>query len=389
MTVLFAHDGYMGVINGEIYSDTYDNKIVERYKKISENVVFLVRKKDYKNSINFKGKINHIEQCNFSFQGIDNFKTLKGYLGLKTIKEKVDSCVRAAEYIVARIPSDLGFLAIKYAKKYNKPYLIEVVGCPLDSLSNYNVVGKLLAPIYMIHMKKIVKKAPYVLYVSKQFLQNRYRTFGKQINCSNVELEKTSEIVLQNRLKKIRNTDKKKIVLGTLAAINVKYKGQQFVIKAIKILQEAGYEIEYQLVGGGSKDYLEKIAQKEKVSKQIKFLGELPHEKVFEWLSTIDIYIQPSLTEGLPRALIESMSLGCPAIGSDSGGIPELLDQSCLFPKKDIQQLVKLIKNFDTEKMVAEAQKNFYVSQEYTKKILDQRRIDFYGEFKKDKNNDK
>lgn len=350
MAVLFAHDGYMGVINEEIYSDTYDNKIIERYKEISQNVIFLVRKKDYKNDTKLKEKTNHIEQSNFSFQGVDNFKTLKGYLGLKTIKEKVNSCVRDAEYIVARIPSDLGFLAIKYAKKYSKPYLIEVVGCPFDSLSNYNTIGKLLAPIYMIYMKKIVKRAPYVLYVSKNFLQKRYKTYGRQINCSNVELEKANGIILQNRLKKIKNTDKKKIVIGTLAAVNVKYKGQQFVIKAIKMLYEAGYEIEYQLVGGGSKDYLKKIAQKEKVSKQVKFLGELPHEKVFEWLSTIDIYIQPSLTEGLPRALIESMSLGCPALGSDSGGIPELLDKSCLFPKRDIRQLVKLIKNFDTEK---------------------------------------
>lgn len=386
MAVLFAHDGYMGVINEEIYSDTYDNKIIERYKEISQNVIFLVRKRDYKNDTRLKEKINHMEQSNFSFQGVDNFKTLKGYLGLKTIKEKVNSCVRDAEYIVARIPSDLGFLAIKYAQKYSKPYLVEVVGCPLDSLSNYNAVGKLLAPIYMMHMKKIVKKAPYVLYVSKTFLQKRYKTYGRQINCSNVELEKTSEIILQNRLKKIRNTDKKRMVIGTLAAVNVKYKGQQFVIKAINMLREAGYEIEYQLVGGGSKDYLKKIAQKEKVSKQVKFLGELPHEKVFEWLSTIDIYIQPSLTEGLPRALIESMSLGCPALGSDSGGIPELLDKTCLFPKRDIRQLVKLIKNFDTEKMLVEAERNFFASQEYTKKVLDQRRIDFYREFKRENN---
>ena len=386
MAVLFAHDGYMGVINEEIYSDTYDNKIIERYKEISQNVIFLVRKRDYKNDTRLKEKINHIEQSNFSFQGVDNFKTLKGYLGLKTIKEKVNSCVRDAEYIVARIPSDLGFLAIKYAQKYSKPYLVEVVGCPLDSLSNYNAVGKLLAPIYMMHMKKIVKEAPYVLYVSKTFLQKRYKTYGRQINCSNVELEKTSEIILQNRLKKIRNTDKKRMVIGTLAAVNVKYKGQQFVIKAINMLREAGYEIEYQLVGGGSKDYLKKIAQKENVSKQVKFLGELPHEKVFEWLSTIDIYIQPSLTEGLPRALIESMSLGCPALGSDSGGIPELLDKTCLFPKRDIRQLVKLIKNFDTEKMLVEAERNFYASQEYTKNVLDQRRIDFYREFKRENN---
>lgn len=40
--------------------------------------------------------------------------------------------------------------------------------------------------------------------------------------------------------------------------------------------------------------------------------GVLPADQaVLDWLDEIDLYIQPSLTEGLPRAVIEAMDTGC------------------------------------------------------------------------------
>lgn len=54
----------------------------------------------------------------------------------------------------------------------------------------------------------------------------------------------------------------------------------------------------HQLVGGGDASELKAEAKKQDVSAQIKFLGSMPHDKIFEWLDTIDIYIQPSYQEG-------------------------------------------------------------------------------------------
>ena len=42
----------------------------------------------------------------------------------------------------------------------------------------------------------------------------------------------------------------------------------------------------------------------------------------------IDVFIMPSLQEGLPRSMVEAMSRGCNVIGSRVGGIPELLDDN-------------------------------------------------------------
>jgi len=149
--------------------------------------------------------------------------------------------VKKADYIVARLPSFIGNLAINAAIKMKKPYLIEVVACQWDALWNYNLKGKIIAPYMYFKTKKLVKDAKYVVYVTNEFLQKRYPTEGKYVNCSDVVLKEFDDNVLMNRLNKI-NTMKNnnKIVLGTIAAVDVRYKGQQYVIRALGKLKKQG-----------------------------------------------------------------------------------------------------------------------------------------------------
>jgi glycosyltransferase involved in cell wall biosynthesis len=123
------------------------------------------------------------------------------------------------------------------------------------------------------------------------------------------------------------------------------------------------------------------LAEKYGVSHKVKFLGSLPHEKVFEYLDNIDLYIQPSKTEGMPRALIEAMSRGCPAIGSNTGGIPELLNKEFVFKKGSVKELCNLLKRLNKEEMQKEANRNFEKAKEYNKELLDQKRTAFFKEF--------
>ncbi len=49
-------------------------------------------------------------------------------------------------------------------------------------------------------------------------------------------------------------------------------------------------------------------------------------ERVAQHLKLCDVYLQPSLWEGMPNALMEAMACGCGCIGSDAGGIPEVIE---------------------------------------------------------------
>jgi glycosyltransferase involved in cell wall biosynthesis len=292
------------------------------------------------------------------------------------------SLIKSYDIIATKAPSFVSSYAVKIAKKKQIPCYVELVGCPWDAFWNHSWKGKLVAPFMWYATKKAVKNAPYVLYVTNEFLQRRYPNTGRTINCSNVALPTLDESVLDARLHKIKQTTKNKpIVIGTTAAVDVRYKGQDYVIQAIAELNKQGYNYEYRLVGGGDKARLQSIAEKYRVADKVIFEGSIPHERVFDYLDDIDIYVQPSKTEGLPRALIEAMSRGCPCIGSNAGGIPELLDNAYIFRSGNVKELVTILANFDVEKMVKQAKRNFEFSKGYAKEVIETRRNEFFKQF--------
>lgn len=391
MKLLFVHGGekLKEDSDGNLYtSGSYNDEIWNRYLEIFDNLTVIARKEltiyepEYARQ-NFhyfnKEKIRFIEIPNLS-------RSYKSFLNLnkrKIIRRTLKQAVLENDYIIARIPSSAGYLAAKYAKGFKKPYFLEVVGCAWDALWNYNFKGKILAPIRYLQMKKTVKKSPYTLYVSNIFLQSRYPTNGLSVGCSDVDLPNLDEQILKNRLDKIYNMQSiMSTVIGTIGAVDVKYKGQEYVIEAISKLNMKGYNFEYHIVGGGDSKYLRDVAKKYNVLDQVKFHGSLPHEEIFKWLDTIDIYIQPSMTEGLPRALVEAMSRGCPSIGSNVGGIPELVSSEFIFKAKDVNDLLEKLIKMNKENMLKEAEKNFNKAKEFDKHLLNKKRIEFYRSFK-------
>ncbi len=383
MKLLFAHDHRINIYNKEYYSNgSFSTEALERYTKVFDKTNFVSRQIELNEE---PKKMTLIKSDNTYFIKIPDFKSIKNYYKIYKAKKIIKKEVLESDLIIAR-NSSIASIAIEYAKKYNRPYLVEVVSCPWDSLWNHSLLGKILAPMSYLKLKSQVKSAPYVVYVTNEFLQKRYPTDGKNTNCSNVALTDFDETVLESRLRKINNLkEENKIILGTTAAVNVRYKGQQYIIKALGKLKRQGItNYEYQLIGGGDQSYLRSVANKHGVADQIKFLGAMPHNKVFDWLETIDIYTQPSRQEGLPRALIEAMSRGLPAFGARTAGIPELLEDRFIFSntRKNIDEIFEILKSFNKDTMIEQAKRNFKESKEYDKNVVEERRRKFFEEFR-------
>ncbi|RDI41656.1 glycosyltransferase [Falsibacillus pallidus] len=382
MKLLFSYTGpLIKDKEGNYYSRTITDKMLSRYFKIANEVNIFTRVKEVFDEKELK-KFTKINSENFYVTECPNISSLKEiiYNSLK-VKGQIEKAVAEADIIIARLPCVTGNIVVKTAKTKQKPYLVEVVGCPRDVYWSHSYKGKFAALPSYLAMKRAVKRAPYTLYVTNEFLQHRYPCKGRVIGCSDVSLPKLDEGILKKRLLRINNQEDKPLIIGTTAAVNVKYKGQEYVIKAMSRLIREGYNIEYHLAGGGENTYLKSIAEKYGVLDKVKFLGSLPHEKVFEYLDNIDIYIQPSKTEGLPRALVEAMSRGCPSLGSNIGGIPELIDENFTFSAGSVDEIYRLLKNTDKNMMLEEACRSFKKAKEFDTKLLENKRLTFYKEF--------
>lgn len=382
--LLFAHDSYFGYRNGIVHSmASFPSYVWYRYLKHFDSILVLARSTDNTNLQNVKGTVSKVNGVNFKL--INGSFRSACFLPCHKYNKMMYKKVHETDAVIARLPSEAGMLAVYFAKKLGKPYAVELTGCPWDGLWNYgNWKGKMYAPIMTTRIKYAVANAPFVLYVTKNFLQNRYPNYyGKTTACSNVELPEPKSDVLDKRFKKIEQQGNQ-IVLGLIGTLRTRYKGIQTVLKSLGKIRYKLPPIKFRLLGGGYIYPWKKEAEKHGVSDMVIFEGTLPAgEQVFNWLDNVDIYLQPSFKEGLPRALIEAMSRGCPSLASNCAGISELLEEDSLIKPGDDEHLAKLILKMtkDKEWQKKQAQRNWEIAHEYAKDRLDARRNNFWAQF--------
>ncbi|KJG56847.1 hypothetical protein UA38_12775 [Photobacterium kishitanii] len=369
MKSLFVHDHKFTSINGRYYSDgKLTNNTWLRYLSFSDNIKVIGRVKEVTsipNNLN-ETTLNNVEFfCINEIKKTDRINTKR--VDLIILNQIVDS-----DIVICRLPSFLGSRAYSLAMKLKKKVIVELVGCPYDALKTHgSFIGKILAPIERFKTKKQVLNANSVIYVTQEFLQRRYPTKGKSIGVSNVELFNHTYMC---------DSIAKPKVIKFIGSLNSLYKGLDDLLSAIYLLKLDGINLELHVLGGGNiSNYTNKIKMYDIESQVVFFKPISGGYGVIEWLTNGNIYIQPSHTEGLPRALIEAMSVGLPCIGTFVGGIPELLDENVLCKAKSPKDLVDKIKILlsDDDFRIKQGIRNKEVSNNYLYDSLFSRRYEF------------
>lgn len=109
-------------------------------------------------------------------------------------------------------------------------------------------------------------------------------------------------------------------------------KRHEALMHATRSLLDDGVVVEVWLAGSGPlEDETRKLACELGIEPAVRFLGFVENQLLLEWLSTgcIDLVVLPSDAEGLPVSLIEALAHGVPAIGTNVGGVAELLGEGC------------------------------------------------------------
>ncbi|WP_341931381.1 glycosyltransferase family 4 protein [Streptococcus pluranimalium] len=384
---LFSFDGPLYKDVNGIYCNSYiTDEMLERYLNVVDELTIIIRvfniKKTYQEE-----NLQPLKTSKIKIIETPNFNSPKGMI-IDSIKwkKRISEVVAQSDLIFCRMPSIISDIVASQANKQGKNYLVEVGGCAWDSYWNHSILGKIVAPKMYLSEKKSVANASHASYVTKQWLQKRYPNFGEQIVASNVNIPKTDSEILESKLVSYSNkTRKSHYTIGTIANVDVRYKGQEYIIKSIASLIKSGFNIDYELVGGGDQFYLKKIAVQYGISDHVHFKGRLLHNEVLSWLDTIDIYSQPSKQEGLPRSVIEAMNRACICIGSTTAGIPELLTEELIFDNgavSQISEIIRMIMESDFEYKKSIATRNFYESDFYNKENLKKIRDLFFSKYR-------
>lgn len=319
-----------------------------------------------------------------SYVGPYQYLTKRSKL-LKTLRQYIDLHSDAA--VICRVPGMIGTITTRYLVKRKMPYGVEVVGDPSDVFAP----GSCNHPLRTVFrysgiqsLRFVVKHAAAVIYVSKETLQARYPTGSGIFNtyASNVMLPPEAFVPTAKALKS--SPPFSIVAVGTLAAM---YKSPDIAIEAMAILIKRGIPVSLQWLGDGRyRHEMEALAKRCGVSDVISFVGNIGSAcEVRAYLDNADLFVLPSRTEGLPRALVEAMARGLPCIATNVGGIPELLEKHALVPINNARCLAEKIEQFLSTPELADTQakRNLLEAKNYAFDILDARRKEFYEYLKR------
>jgi glycosyltransferase involved in cell wall biosynthesis len=158
----------------------------------------------------------------------------------------------------------------------------------------------------------------------------------------NLAREKIYQFLKKNK-SNLNLTENIKIA-GTIANL-YPTKGLEYLIKAAKIVLEKDKQLIFIVIGDGIlKNDLNQLIIKLNLTDNFFLLGQIKNASHF--LKGFDLFILPSVKEGLPYTILEAKAAGVPIITTKVGGLPEIVNPASLVEPADVQGLAEKIIDF-------------------------------------------
>ena len=138
------------------------------------------------------------------------------------------------------------------------------------------------------------------------------------------ELRRTSnfQFSIQDFKNKLEVKQNEKVILTVSRLV-----GKNGVDDLIKAGQYLDFPFKILIAGEGpDKSKLKKLAKKLKLENKVLFLGHINHSDLPKYYSMADVFVRPSLSEGLGNVFLEAMATELSVIGTPVGGIPDFLE---------------------------------------------------------------
>lgn len=367
---------------GQVYTDaSFDHQFWQRYLMVFSNVHIIARAKPVlNNEVSEKWKKVTGDKVSFS--------AIPYYHGVGDLLKKTPKVIREIKRIAAanndpyifRMPSIIGALFFMADRKIaTSAFGVEMVGDPEEVFGSLSPLYRPVGKAFVRNTRSIINRAKAVAYVERNILPSKYPAANPQnvFYFSSINLPDSS---IARSPKQFNG--RKELNIISIGALDQMYKGPDIMLNAILECKKKGLTINLTWIGGGVYlDKMRELAVSLGLQEQVNFTGMITdRSKIEEALDNADMFVLASRTEGLPRAMIEAMARGLPCIGSDVGGIPQLLAKEYMFAKEDTQGLANLLmsRSADKNELVAMSAANIETAQLYANSKLDKERAGFY-----------
>ncbi len=301
----------------------------------------------------------------------------------REVSASIQASLNLSDALVFRVPGQIASITESVIRSSSRPYGLEVVGDPHDTFAP----GSVRHPFRVFFrwwfsrkMRLQCNMACAVAYVTEKALQRRYPPARGAFTTHYSSIELSDRAVASSPRSVVRESFPFTVItVGTLAQL---YKAPHILIDSVAACVKEGLDLQLIMVGDGQyRMELEQRAKAQGLGHRVRFLGQLPAgDPIRTQLDLADLFVLPSMQEGLPRAMIEAMARALPCLGSTVGGIPELLPPEDMVPPGDVTALERKIREVVTnpERMSHMSARNLEKSRKYGERILREKRLAFY-----------
>lgn len=254
-----------------------------------------------------------------------------------SVQEALDQVAQLEGAFLLRIPSKTGFLLAERLERLGRGYAVELLTDPFDFFSpgvSPHGLARWFRPYFCRRCKELASRAVAVNFVTGTRTRDAHPAPSARFNGQVSDVELPSEAFLPARMERPEGVPLRIITVGFLDLL---YKGQDLLLQALARFQAEGLRFHLTFAGDGeNRGRLLSLANSLGIASSVTITGALGGpEQVRLRLAESDLFVLPSRAEGIPRALIEAMAAGLPAIGSDVGAMPDLLDPRWIVPSGD------------------------------------------------------
>ena len=140
-------------------------------------------------------------------------------------------------------------------------------------------------------------------------------------------------------------TSEERLVVGIIAELHTN-KGLTYALEAIRELTKENIDLLLCIIGEGEeRTRLESLMESHELQKNVMLLGKITDANIY--LHAFDLFLLPSIKEGLPYTILEAGSAGLPVVATFVGGIPEVIDDmhsGILVRPKDSREIASALR---------------------------------------------